>query len=207
MTPTYKWSNNATSSSISVTPNNTTPQIQYVQYSVTVTAGANCSANASVVVQVENVRCGGNGKGIQVCSPSNNNECAASLGNATALLKKNYKIGKCGIAASCPPIQQLILNTLSFDYNSKNEFIVDKTNSVAMYPNPASDEVNFEFENKFSSGSIKIYDLQGRLIVSDKLNPESMTHSVSIKSITTKGIYLAHILLDDETFTEKLIIE
>ncbi|HNW99478.1 MAG TPA: T9SS type A sorting domain-containing protein [Bacteroidales bacterium] len=64
-----------------------------------------------------------------------------------------------------------------------------KNNSVSIYPNPASDEINISF---FSNGNtfVKIFDITGNVILSEQIKPAS---GVTIKTMDvkklSKGIY------------------
>ena len=129
---------------------------------------------------------------IKDCGPSNLNGSIVNQGNLNRSLSpaKNIK-------SAC-------MMSTNFMYNNSS---VKSLQPLIIYPNPASDEINFEFQNSFSNGIIKIYDLQGRLIISEKLNAESLTQRINFKNNTAKGVYMVHILLDDESFIEKLIVE
>ncbi len=78
---------------------------------------------------------------------------------------------------------------------------IDPINLFQLYPNPVADEIKFQFnsDNVFS-GSIKLYDLTGRLlenIYSGKLNPESiLTYNVSH---LTPQIYIIQITTAAQT--------
>ena len=78
-------------------------------------------------------------------------------------------------------------------------------NSLRMFPNPASDNVSFRLENEFLE-SISLYDVQGRLVVSE----ENISNSESTLSIANlnSGIYFAKITAaKGKTMFKKLIIQ
>ena len=74
------------------------------------------------------------------------------------------------------------------------------TNSFVVYPNPVNDVLHFQ-SNEFSLiKAIKIYDLQGKLILEVKNN------TINVSNLS-KGLYLVKILTGDREFTKKIIKE
>ena len=80
---------------------------------------------------------------------------------------------------------------------------------LAIYPNPASDNINVSFNLTTKSDvSINIYDLSGKLVQSKSegsLNKGKQDVSLNINSLT-RGTYIARIIAGNKTGTSKLII-
>jgi len=83
-------------------------------------------------------------------------------------------------------------------------------NTIAfqVYPNPASQELNFNFKQGAIT-SIGIYDVNGRKI--DQINKEVLTsnsYTYNVSKLST-GMYLSKITIADskETFTQKILIQ
>lgn len=71
-----------------------------------------------------------------------------------------------------------------------------------LYPNPASDVVYVEAD-KPDNYSLKIYDIQGRLITSETFVKKWMNNNVSRWQ---RGIYFIQIEVDKQVITQKLVI-
>lgn len=82
---------------------------------------------------------------------------------------------------------------------STNNFIKDK---VAVYPNPVNNLLYVK-SNDYGFLSYNLFDIQGRLIRSEKLNN---VNNFEINTDTlTKGVYLVTIDTDSGSFTQKIV--
>ncbi|WP_298238221.1 T9SS type A sorting domain-containing protein [uncultured Algibacter sp.] len=80
-------------------------------------------------------------------------------------------------------------------------------NSFAIFPNPASNIVNFKFDNNYSGNiSLKIYDLAGKLVLSSKKEIHNRRIQVNISNLLS-GLYIVKVVNDNENkIVQKLII-
>ncbi|WP_353084547.1 PQQ-dependent sugar dehydrogenase [Flavobacterium sp.] len=79
-------------------------------------------------------------------------------------------------------------------------------NEFSLFPNPAKNSISIKLSNDNLATKITIFDLTGKLILSQKLenNPEN---TISISSIT-KGIYMVSVETENGiSYSKKLIIE
>ena len=74
------------------------------------------------------------------------------------------------------------------------------SNTLIMYPNPVKDVLNFQSNNFTTIKAVKIYDLQGKLIL------ESANETINVSHITN-GLYLAKISTEEGEVTKKFIKE
>ena len=77
---------------------------------------------------------------------------------------------------------------------------------VEVFPNPASAKVNVLLSRPFREGLILFYDMHGRLV-----RKQSLEEGTQLYSFETAGlplsIYMLHVLVDGEGFSQRLIIE
>ncbi len=80
--------------------------------------------------------------------------------------------------------------------------------SLNVYPNPASTEVNVSFEAKNADYSVKLVDLQGRVIANQNLSNLNGTQVISIPTSTVaKGSYIVSITSNGMTSTKSVVIK
>jgi PKD repeat protein len=88
------------------------------------------------------------------------------------------------------------------------EDITPATINLSIVPNPTESTSLLSFElTKQQQVSVKIYDLLGReieVLADEKLNEGN--HSFEISKLTNKGIYFVKIMIDNASFTQKLIL-
>lgn len=77
---------------------------------------------------------------------------------------------------------------------------------VMVYPNPASGEATVQIELDFSTGSVKIFDIRGQLMLQRELDANTTLHPLPLDGLPA-GIYTIHVMLDGESYTQKLVIE
>ncbi len=95
------------------------------------------------------------------------------------------------------------INVSSATSVSENELT-----SLSVYPNPASTEVNVSFEAKNGNYSVKLIDLQGRVIANQNLSNLSGTQVISIPTSTVaKGSYIVSITSNGMTSTKSVVIK
>jgi hypothetical protein len=97
------------------------------------------------------------------------------------------------------PIDTGLANTV-FQTLSNSVFEMD--NSVVVYPNPATSQVNVKSDSKLQS--IQVYDVQGRILYTKLANEKQTTIDLTHKS---KGIYFFKIITDKGSKIEKVIKE
>ncbi|WP_264520328.1 T9SS type A sorting domain-containing protein [Flavobacterium sp. N1994] len=116
----------------------------------------------------------------------------------------------------------IIPNTASiyFDYNApiitntfNTEFVAQlglnefENGDFVFYPNPVSDIVTVALKNNGSIANIAVYDMLGKLIVSQKPNSAATTETVDLSSIS-KGIYLLEVTTDTNVkVVKKLLVD
>ena len=80
--------------------------------------------------------------------------------------------------------------------------------SLSVYPNPASTEVNVSFEAKNANYSVKLIDLQGRVIANQNLTNLNGTQVISIPTENVaKGSYVVSITSNGVTSTKSVVIK
>ena len=84
------------------------------------------------------------------------------------------------------------------------------SNSFKVFPNPAKDEINLQFEKSSTAMvSIEIYDLQGRIVKRFEEMPTvgSNNMSLNIKNLNElQGIYFLHLSSDQLSENQKIIV-
>lgn len=81
---------------------------------------------------------------------------------------------------------------------------LDNENSFEVYPNPASDLINFQFSNTIEKRKIELYDAIGNLVLS--INASSNNLFVTTNNLPN-GVYFYSILIKDKVIkTDKIVI-
>ena len=83
--------------------------------------------------------------------------------------------------------------------NSKFE-----TDSFSMYPNPAKDQLSFQFPTYINKGTIKIYDALGRVVNLQEISATDM--KVQLQNFAT-GTYLVVVRTDFGNSTQTLLVQ
>ncbi len=71
---------------------------------------------------------------------------------------------------------------------------------ISIYPNPVSDYIQIETENKYDNLQFELFDYQGKLILS-----QTNVTSIDVSSIES-GIYMYVVAANDEKFSDKVVI-
>lgn len=79
-------------------------------------------------------------------------------------------------------------------------------NSIALYPNPASDHVNISLPNASIEGLILIYDHLGKIIITEDLTEGSNEVQIPLDGLST-GLYYVNIVSDNSKVTKKLLVK
>lgn len=91
---------------------------------------------------------------------------------------------------------------VAFRFKPKSVEDVDK-DAIKLYPNPAQDILNIEFENPTGeaiSGSLKVFNLSGQLIFEKQLNTNNAFYMLDISSLTN-GAYIFSIQINNNENT------
>lgn len=125
-----------------------------------------------------------------------------NIGNTVQMLAPIYLNGKYNlclkITDTCNRCDTSICK--SFQYNCKNLGIEDQnSNSLMVYPNPASDQINLNCDN--CEGGFSIFNSQGQIIYQGHF--ESMEMRIDV-SKWSSGVY---VLKRDDGSTSKILIE
>tara|TARA_R110002096_G_scaffold56474_4_gene144115 strand:- start:4538 stop:8548 length:4011 start_codon:yes stop_codon:yes gene_type:complete len=74
-------------------------------------------------------------------------------------------------------------------------------NDINIYPNPTKNTLNIKLNNS-NKAEASLYDMSGRLVLKEKLNPE--TSVINMRNLNS-GIYLLKIVLDNTIITKRII--
>lgn len=104
-------------------------------------------------------------------------------------------------------VSQASFSTLSC--KTGTDPIVEIGNALNVYPNPASDEVNIEFEEALQETILmSIYNMKGKLIHSEIVYKDAQMVKLDIEKLNiSSGIYRIEISNRYSSFSEKLIVQ
>jgi hypothetical protein len=77
---------------------------------------------------------------------------------------------------------------------------------VEVYPNPSSDLLNIRPVQAFEDAQIRLFDLQGRLVLQAKMNGALPAAQLNTANLN-KGAYLLQVLVDGDNFTQRIVLE
>lgn len=81
---------------------------------------------------------------------------------------------------------------------------LEKTNSIEIYPNPVNDILNITSEKIVDNSYLKIFNLLGELIYTERLNPHHS--SLNVENLKN-GIYFCNIVISDKIIkSDKIVI-
>jgi hypothetical protein len=75
-----------------------------------------------------------------------------------------------------------------------------KTSTIAIYPNPATDNITIVLPNNVSHASFTLYDLQGKAVIQKNINSR---HVISVKHLAS-GMYIYNVVAGKERYTGKI---
>ncbi|MEZ4908532.1 MAG: T9SS type A sorting domain-containing protein, partial [Saprospiraceae bacterium] len=78
-----------------------------------------------------------------------------------------------------------------------------ETEIAGVYPNPVSDEINFDITNSNNTVTFELFDIQGRKLISREV---TNNEQLSLEGLTN-GIYLYNFIIDGKVQSGKLIKE
>ncbi len=78
--------------------------------------------------------------------------------------------------------------------------------SVEVFPNPASDMLNIRAVQAFEAAHVRLFDLQGRLVLQMKMNGGMPLVQIQTSNLP-KGAYMLQVLVDGENFAQRVIVE
>ncbi len=111
-------------------------------------------------------------------------------------------------------INRRVINNFNPDFgdNIHYNFTVDyplsfndvtKTSGLQVYPNPAKDFINIDFEGMSDRALIQIFDVNGKLILNENANlHEGFISKQFILKDLNKGIYIVNVLDGDKVYTQ-----
>ena len=104
----------------------------------------------------------------------------------------------------------LIINYSSIAARENNRQIISKESfnkeiNFSIYPNPATNSFNILFNNTVKNGTVRIYDMNGKLIkiLSTNIDKIQQVYTGDLR----KGIYMVNIIDGKKSVSKKLIIE
>ncbi len=83
-----------------------------------------------------------------------------------------------------------------------NNLYNDEIAGFKLYPNPVIADVVYITTEKNHVKEVKIYDVFGELVLTDRLNSKAMNISK-----LSSGVYVVQVTEDDKTITRKLIVK
>lgn len=100
----------------------------------------------------------------------------------------------------------LAVNSANFSIESSLD-TDDLTNekSLSIYPNPSNGILNIQFEKSFKNGDIRVTDMTGRTVYSNKLTYAS-TQQINLSNLSN-GVYIISLELDNENISKKIVIK
>ena len=100
----------------------------------------------------------------------------------------------------------VITNTFETEFTSLLSAKFFNKNDVALYPNPAQDEVKLTFNRSFNdSVLIKIYNIQGEQVVKEYKNFDANSLLLNVKGLS-KGVYFLQANFDGNEIVKKIVI-
>ena len=79
--------------------------------------------------------------------------------------------------------------------------------NLAVYPNPASNEVRIELPDNSQNANIEVFDIRGRKLINTKIGSNIGSPYPLNTSALKPGVYFVHIKVADKNYLSKLVIE
>jgi len=101
------------------------------------------------------------------------------------------------------------LNVTEAPLISSQEEILLPTNTVSINPNPATDVLNAElaFAENAKNVSIRMMDIQGRVVLARNLENVSVTNQTFDISALAAGSYFLHVRTENGRIAKKVIVK
>jgi hypothetical protein len=176
----YSWSNEQLTESILVNAAGT--------YSVQVTDAHGCAAQASIIIDTQDVRCGNNNDKVMICH-NGKHICVAS-GSVQDHLGHGDQLGTCnaGTRSALP--------------GSTNE--TSASYEVFVYPNPVRENLKVYVSKVEAGATIQLYSVNGFLL--RYVNLINNTQIVPVKGLPS-GMYYVLVRNGSQTTTRKIVIQ
>ena len=198
----YSWSNSATTPSITVTSAG--------NYTVTVTGNNGCSATSPATAVTVNSNpitpvISQNGLLLTSSSASGNQWyynntviTGAVYDTLTAVQNGSYTV----IITDSNTCSSDTSNVITINNVGIKE--IAATNSISIFPNPASDNLIIDFKPQSKNAGYEIYDVFGRVILKSQiLNPQSL---IQVNELS-EGLYMLRITDGESVYNKKLVKE
>ncbi len=110
------------------------------------------------------------------------------------------------INADCNSFQGGNGNNLILPVGSKNAAVIFDEKTVILLPNPASGAVTVQINMDFVVGALRIFNLQGKLMLRRELAENELVSEVPLAGLPA-GVYFLETELDGQRLTQRLIVE
>lgn len=115
------------------------------------------------------------------------------------------QIKQCNDKYSSIP-KQTVSSARRTNSNQASEVVYANEHAIAVFPNPTSGNLSIAFSlNEYKSINLEIFDVQGKLLNSYKLNPEDKTTTIDNLDLEN-GIYFYIIKGDEKTLMSKKLV-
>jgi hypothetical protein len=140
-------------------------------------------------------------------------EILATLSDPNATISEDSNIGEQSLNYGENPFSIIVVSEdgeITRNYivkvTRRNQIIVENINvdKIEVYPNPAKDQLNILIDDNTKVIRIEIWDVQGQLLDTIKLNSDNT--NVNISSLPT-GIYFVKIVTDKTTEIKKILVQ
>ena len=188
--PTYLWSNGATTPTITVSPTVTTT------YRITLKDASGHTATDTIIIIVKDIRCGTNK--VTIChkeSATKKKTLCVNTSDVPMHLAHGDALGDCVTASA------------RFAYTD-NETVNSDEKMLYLYPNPASDQLTLQWAaSKKGMALIKIMDITGRQLFYQAIagNSGSNQKTLPLKGLAP-GYYILIMQADGKKNTVKFVV-
>jgi hypothetical protein len=121
--------------------------------------------------------------------------------------KSKQSILKNGLSFALPPLKPGVISTVKINVPRTDDKLLQ---SVDVFPNPATDQLNFKFTlSHNSSVTIKIMDVLGNdvlNVVQERFETGEQKYTISIANKLTRGFYFARINAGTESVIRRISI-
>lgn len=76
--------------------------------------------------------------------------------------------------------------------------------TIAMWPNPANDQLNIALPSSSQSANVQIFDAQGRMVANELVTTTSQT--IDLNTLEA-GIYTVRIVCSEKVYAQKVVVE